>query len=984
MTIMFCIECGNPLPAIRDNHTICSKCKTPLSTWWDETSATFRTNRETILPDDQISLRSYLDQKEIEMMANRKNNQSPEERALNAALISLEHHFERPMNPMIRTLERVRKILATTLDLSLKKADVREKLAKNVDVWMHLRKILISAYIVLEKRSLRVSKAVDGIVNTHDASESTELILSNYDNLQRDLHFLNCSLIISRNMLAVKETAQEICAAVQIDKAVHRIMGLCIDVTSKGYDGETVDETKRAKLNDITEFYKKLLVTCLQHTHNWTMGNDRFKMSFWFDMLFDEGIKNESPNDPSDSLNVEIACQEVRNWLHRQQKRDEVAMELLDKYRQESTSPFSPGPLPNQDDLFQNDHIETPAIPVWRPELEDKFERDRLYARVSHEIDTWWKKVRDRNFEEWVVTMETVQGAQDRAAACKENTMNRYLLPDLDENHYDSNEHFAHLQDQNGTDATDLEIRSAQEEICDDEEEEEEEDDDDSYVEGSLRGMLTEIPNILDTKQIEALHMTVKACIVDSQGSGLTPVGENLQKTRCKMFLALDCGKNLLRELLVFIAVWEQTDQHFIFQITAQVIESFHHNALLPHAWDSLRILKDIVSPAQTVLLRLINYMFRARKDSPIYDDVKDYNRDAKLIHYLYNYFRCRVVPHCLALIHTQAQIRQNKRHPSDFPVDSWDMERTKDGLAQYLDFLSVIAEIAEMRHLLIEWEAVYELVALLKALEAGVARKSFDERPTSTQNRRQNSDKSSPVMFSFDNTMSTANIPPLQDTPFKFAWPGVKNQILIILTSLISPASPRRTGPGNPIVQKQLLAHEGIMPLLNCCVYDGNNEYLKERATLTMKYLMEGCKEAQDFVKELVPVKQAQVQVQAAARAQAELQSQSRETGKLQTTRTAFANQKGSKSNSTTISKTSIPVETSLTSAQDVEAKIKELEKNMKFVAQIGGAGISDCEKSQNSDTATGTATAVLNAPNGIKIKGEKSEKRNAKKNSI
>jgi hypothetical protein len=50
------------------------------------------------------------------------------------------------------------------------------------------------------------------------------------------------------------------------------------------------------------------------------------------------------------------------------------------------------------------------------------------------------------------------------------------------------------------------------------EEEEEEDEDDDSYVEGPLRGLLTEIPNILDTKQIEALHMTIKACLVDSIG----------------------------------------------------------------------------------------------------------------------------------------------------------------------------------------------------------------------------------------------------------------------------------------------------------------------------------------------------------------------------------------------------------------------------------------------------------------------------------
>ncbi|RKF73308.1 putative essential cytoplasmic protein [Golovinomyces cichoracearum] len=931
MIAMFCIECGNPLPAIRDNHTICSKCKTPLSTWWDESSATFRTNRETILPDNQIPFKSHLDPKEMEMMAQRKNTQSPEERAFNAALICLEHHFDRPMNSMTGTMDQVRKIVSTTLDLSLKKADIRERLAKNVDVWMHLRNILTSAVTLLEKWSLRASKAVDGIMHTHDVSESTDLILSNYENLQKDLHFLNSLLIISRNMLAVKETAQELCAAVQVDKAVHKIIGLCIDITSKGYDGETVDETKRARLNDISEFYKKLLVTCLQHTHNWTMGNDRFKMSFWFDMLFDEDLKNDSIHGSSETLNVEIACQEVSNWLRRQQNKDKVAVELLEQYRKEETSPYSPGPLPDQNDIPEGCQIDSPAVPVWKPELEDKFEQDRLYARVSHEIDTWWKRVRDPNFEGWVTNMETVLGAQERAAVCKENTIDRYILQTQAESQYEPNEHFVNLHDLDTTDTNEIDTKLAHDEVCDDEEEEEEDEDDDSYVEGSLRGLLTEIPNILDTKQIEALHMTVKACIVDSMGSGLTPVGENLQKTRCKMFLALDCGKNLLRELLVFIAVWEQTDQQFIFQITAQVIESFHHNALLPYAWDSLRILKDIVSPAQTVLLRLINYMFRARKDSPIYDDVKDYNRDAKLIHYLYSYFRCRVVPDCLALIHAQAQIRHNKRHPSDFPVDSWDMERTKDGLAQYLDFISVVAEISEMRHLLIEWEAVYELIALLKALEAGVARKSFDERPITSQNRRSTPENSS--MFSFDSTMSTVNIPPLQDAPYKFAWPGVKNQILIILTTLISPISPRRTGPGNPIVQKQLLAHEGIMPLLNCCVYDGNNEYLKERATLTMKFLMEGCKEAQDFVKELVPVKQAQVQAQAAARAQAELQTHSKEKNKLQTSRVTT-----NKTNSLN-TQLSTPIQTSLTTgAQEVEAKIKELERNIKLASQIGG----------------------------------------------
>ncbi|KAE9380808.1 hypothetical protein N431DRAFT_396050 [Stipitochalara longipes BDJ] len=901
---MYCIECGQILPSLLTNSTICSKCKTPVATWWDETSKTFRTNRESIMPDPSpksgLSTSGaspfYISETERLRMKARVNKQSEEERGFNGALVVLEMHFERPNTYMRETMAEAKKMVGKTLDLSLNKAEVREMLAKNVDIWMHLQKIFTAAILLLETRSLqKTTEGEEGRGMGHDVSESAELILKHYEVLREDLHYLNNLLVISRNMLAIKETAQEICKTMGFDRKVHRLIVLCVNVTSKGYDGENVDEGRRVKLNEITELYKKLLVTCLQHTHNWTMGNDRFKMSFWFEMLFDDELKNDPLHEmPPDDLNVEKVHQEVQNWLVRHRKKDPLAAKLLQTYQDQVPTGYTPGPLPEEENWIDTDNIAESTSPVWKPDLQDKFEQDRLYARVSHEIDIWWKKVRDANFDGWVVPMETVEGAVERAEACKKNAMHRYMPRPQDQQYEIDDQQFEHREPHAddgsvGLDETDDRSIQGDNGLDDDEEEEE---DDESYAEGPLRGLLTEIPNILDTKQIEALHMTVKACIVDSMGSGLTPAGENLQKTRCKMFLALDCGRNLLRELLVFIAVWEQNDQQFIFQITAQIIESFHHNALLPFAWNCLRILKDIVSPAQTVLLRLINYMFRARKDSPIYADVKDYNRDAKLIHFLYNYFRCRVVPDCLALLHAQAQIRQNARAAADFPVDLWDMERAKDGLSQYLDFISVIAEIPEMRHLLIEWETVYEMVALLKALEAGVARKNIDERPMPGQpGPARRAPSSTPAVDS--HPPQDVNSTQYQDTPHRFPWAGIKIQILIILTSLIAPNNTRRQGPGNPIVQKQLLAHEGIMPLLNCCVYDGHNEYLKERATLTIKFLMEGCKEAQDFVKELVPVKQAQAQAQAAARAAQEAaQSSASATASTSTTTTGMPRQ--------------------------------------------------------------------------------------------
>lgn len=121
---------------------------------------------------------------------------------------------------------------------------------------MHLQKIFSKAVPHLDRRSSRQSNGQDAAGNNQDVTESTELILANYEVLREDLHYLNNLLVISRNMLAIKETAQEICAAVGFDKEVHKLIILCVNVTSKGYDGESGDEAKRVKLQEITELCK--------------------------------------------------------------------------------------------------------------------------------------------------------------------------------------------------------------------------------------------------------------------------------------------------------------------------------------------------------------------------------------------------------------------------------------------------------------------------------------------------------------------------------------------------------------------------------------------------------------------------------------------------------------------------------------------------------------------------------------------------------
>jgi len=612
---------------------------------------------------------------------------------------------------------------------------------------------------------------------------------------------------------------------------------------------------------------KKLLVTCLQQAHNWIAKNDRNKMSFWSTVLFDDDAAGDDEQDEGamGEFRPEVAKMEVQNWIERNSRFCDKARQLLVEYEESLASRgLPPGNLARISPLAWNwmpegsvqvraDDIkdDTKIIPNWKEDEPDKFEQDRVYGRVSREVDMWWLKVRDPNYDGWVVPMPTVEFAQLRTDNCKGNLVDRYAhtfrQEDLDES--------ARLCEG----APEPDYSQLEEETAEDYLPEEDVDDDESYGEGPMSGLLTEVPNILDPKQIEALHMIVKSCILDNAGLALSRAGENLQKTRCRMFLALECGRSLLREILVFIAVWEKNEQSLIFQLTTQIVEAIHHSALIPYAWQSLRIPKDIISPAQTVLLRLVNNMFRARNADPPPLVSKEHLRDVRLLHFLFIQFRSRIVPECVALMHLQAQIRNDCCDPSDFPVDSWDMERAKDGLQQFLELLTTVNELPETRSYLIEWEAAYELLTLLKGLEAGVPKKPLVEPPTRSSQRP--SPNSSTAAQADDEELDRGYDsgdppppppPPLQEPAHKFPWAGIKGQILHILAGLLQPP-PGRSSPGNPEVQTQIIRHNGIVSLLNCCVYDDYNRYARERVQICLKWLMDGSDAANNFLRELV-----------------------------------------------------------------------------------------------------------------------------------
>ncbi|KAL7956494.1 hypothetical protein V8C34DRAFT_288436 [Trichoderma compactum] len=922
-------------------------------------------NDTTILGQDVVSTRPSEN-------GGDNSGETIEERCFSAALICLEGHFTQspPMGP--QTTARVNSMISKTLEKTHTLRKAREALARNVAIWIWLTRIFAVAIPSLTSRSVGPLSALNDPDKGVSPQESTALIVLNHVSVKEDLGTLIKLMHIARNLLvnAEPEVPQDICAAVHFDQMVYQTIILCVNVTSKGYDGEILDDAQRLKLTDITELYKKLLVTSLQQVHNWTAKHDRNKMSFWFDVLFDDDGALSGPEEimtDGSGFRPDAAKHQVQHWLDRNSKMCDTARKLLRHYA-ENHADKPPGNLAPIRPLAWNwlpDTLDPTSIildddsekvnPVWKPDEPDKYQQDRLYARVSREIDTWWLRARDPNYEDWVVGMPSVEFAQSRTEHCRNNLVHRYAHSyradhspppegadedlsdhehchechecylrhhhhheddhechhhhhdhehdhehehehdhehvhdhehDHDHDHDHDHHHHEHAASGNEIEECDHHHHHHHEnedddhhhhchhhhhhhhdhdyphDYMDDMMDDEEVDDDESYGDGPLTGLLTEVPNILDPKQIEALHMIVKSCILDHAGSGLTRAGENLQKTRCRMFLALDCGKSLLRELLVFIAVWDKDEQSLIFQVTTQIVEAIHHSALVPYAWNSLRIPKDIISPAQTVLLRLVNHMLRARAASSTTQDSKDQTRDLKLVHFFFSFFRSRIVPECAALMHLQAQIREENRDPAEFPVDSWDMERAKDGLSQYLEFLTTVAEMVDMRPHLIEWQAIYDLITILSSLEAAVPKKPLVEVPKrapaaeSTSNAGNNANNDPmverPYATGDEGVSPSPPPPPLQEPAHKFPWSGIKGQIFTIIATLLQPP-PGQSTPGNAQVQMQMMKYNGIVPLLNCCAYDDHNPFAKERVTICLKWLLDGCEAANNFFRELV-----------------------------------------------------------------------------------------------------------------------------------
>jgi len=405
------------------------------------------------------------------------------------------------------------------------------------------------------------------------------------------------------------------------------------------------------------------------------------------------------------------------------------------------------------------------------------------------------------------------------------------------------------------------------------------------------RGLLTDIPLVLGPQEIEPLPMIIQIAICSGQGALMH--GRDMQGMRCNILLAGDPGRNLLRELLIFIAAWDLQDDEMYFKLMMQIMEAILENGLMPYAYQTFAEVKDIVSPAQSMVIKILTQIFRGKQGLPPITGKDAWTAgnvhanasrrvDIYIVRYIFTIFRQCIIPETCALIYLQGQIKAGLALPEDFPLNLWDMERVYEGVYQFLEFFAVLTESEEWKDLLVNWEIVNELVTLLRELEASIPKAPLSVPQTVAEAQQvavqQQTQPQPPLPLQSQPTTATPtplaverpfDVPPPADAPFAapsplsqtdsqdqveidaadpsdFEWRNLKKLVILVLSSLVWKS---------PKVQKQIGQYGGVEMVLACCTYDGNNPYIREHAVMCLRFLLENNEENKNLVRGLEKV---------------------------------------------------------------------------------------------------------------------------------
>lgn len=805
-------------------------------------------------------------------------------------------------------------------------------LGVNAKIWKDFCELFSVAIPVIEQEFFGPEEVVPANANTPPTASMTmkDAIL------MKDLERLNDLLTIARNMLATTKRAQNLAGDSGFDQQVLKLIDICVRVTARAYEGEEPGrrtENQLTLLNASCKFLwilsmwtkshwliyvrivKKVLITSLQFLHNFVMYNEKRKLLLWLDLFANSKTADHyfggNGSAHKDQGALSMGAPEViisKEIIHHSADKtpldvDKIMRTALSAVESSAKNAHHLPPdeaaciasqvMSTVDGLY-NLTLDRGRKPPQEGQHASAAEQYASEATISTQINgpgqnqSWsWTSLPDltmydadaRTSNPKVEDLKAVRTPQSAAASlqsAKDQLMAR--LQDPAAGFGNEGAPYPSTDQENGGDAEGSDV-AANGSVGD------EGDDPDGDYRGpgdQERGLLTDIPLVLAPQEIEALPMIIQAGIVNNpgtKGASNSREPQDMQGVRCNILLAQESGRNLLRELLIFIAAWDLQDNEFYFKMMMQIMEAILENGLMPFAYQAFGEVKDIVSPAQSMVIKILTQIFRGKQGTapstsgpaaPTRQREPLTRVDLLIVKYIFTIFRQCIIPETCALIYLQGQIRAGAAQPDDFPLNLWDMERVYEGVYQFLEFFAVLTESEDWKGLLVEWEIVSELVTLLRELDGSIPKAPLGAAPPTVAETEaevaaieetQSLSAPQPVAVERPYDMPAPSDPPAAsatasapysvppspplDTqePSDFEWRNLKKLVVLVLSSLVWKST---------TVQNQIRQYGGVEMILQCCHLDSNNPYIREHAIMCLRFLLEGNRENQQIVGEL------------------------------------------------------------------------------------------------------------------------------------
>ncbi|CAF9904722.1 MAG: hypothetical protein GOMPHAMPRED_002926 [Gomphillus americanus] len=727
--------------------------------------------------------------------------------------------------------------------LSQQQHETRHWLGTSADLWGDYAACLEEAVVQIQDL-YQLPRGTEPLEETF-----TTLVINNATRTLKDFQRINDLILVARNMLVDCPDAQRYAIETTCHHEVFNIIQICIEFNSEGFAGEA-GSTHEQSFGRIINSAKTLLVSCLQFLFNILRAGPELRTRTWLELLcLDTEFNIPGSHTEGESVGESKGIKPDAEIPDREF--DRAAERLLGSFASSTSGKLLRRLLT---DFRNNSFLQLHLDKLYKIGLMDSV-RGATMENVTGRL--------------------SIQAAHRRIEAAKraliaplglafaQEIPNQAQIPSNDKDFIKFGKCFYPTEQ------------------------------DFTYQKGLPASPynLSEIPIILaPSGEIEALPMFILVCIAaNGEISNLEEKDRLEQAIRCFFLVRSTTGRMLLRELYIFIAAWDLPEDELFFKSMVNITNSFHQHNLLYDVYNALADPKDIISPGQNILVKLIHHIFKSISDPPeLYErrSAKLKSLDTNLIQFLLSRFRNNILPRALAIIWLQGQVRDGVvAAAEDFEranLNLWDMERAYEGVYQFLEFFSALNDNPVWKNYCIQLEIAWDIVELIRYLHKHVPVQPFIIPPPPQQLlSRTSSDSNYPPpqratssvgdrVVSLERPYSPAisnhsapsqtggrgmsSVPAQADSPppstpttpqppHTYPWRNLKKMSILVLSGLLYNA---------PSLRAKIREYDGVLLIASCSEHDENNPYIKEHAVLCLKFLLEGDRENQRLVEEL------------------------------------------------------------------------------------------------------------------------------------